>query len=128
MHQWDDYRQASINRGMLGLELYVIESAPLVAREHWLGWQADHMAYQNELERKGILAFAGPLSDDTGEIIDGVTMSIYRAGSMEEARKLAEDDPFHAHGAKAWKLRKWLVNGGHVTVSVSLFSKLARIE
>ncbi|AMY71051.1 YciI family protein [Frigidibacter mobilis] len=128
MHQWDDYKLASRNRGLLGLELYAIESTPLVPREEWRRWQADHMAYQEDLERKGVLAFAGPLSDDTGEVVDGVTLSIYRAASMEDARRLAVEDPFHANGGKSWRLRRWLVNGGHVTVSVGLLSKLARVE
>jgi len=128
MHQWDDYKLASRNRGMLGLELYVIESAPLVPRDEWRKWQADHMAYQENLERRGVLAFAGPLSDDSGETVDGVTLSIYRAASMEDARSLAAGDPFHMNGGKSWRLRRWLVNCGHITVTVGLLSKLARIE
>lgn len=128
MHQWDDYKRASRKRGLLGLELYVIESTPLVPRDEWRKWQADHMAYQEDLERRGVLAFAGPLSDDSGEIIDGVTMSIYRSVSMEDAHGLAIADPFHANGGKSWRLRRWLVNGGHITVSVGLLSRIARVE
>jgi uncharacterized protein YciI len=127
MHQWDDYVRASRNRGLLGLELYVIESTPRVPREEWIEWQAEHMAYQTDLELKGALAFAGPLSDASGEIIDGVTMSIYRAPSMEDARRLANDDPFHAKEVKSWRLRRWLVNVGQITVTVGLLSKQAQI-
>ena len=63
---------------------------------------------------------AGPLSDDTGEQMQGAGMIIYRAASMEAARAVAEADPMHASGARNFLLRKWLVNEGGLTLTVRL--------
>jgi hypothetical protein len=47
-------------------------------------------------------------------------MIIYRAASMEDARKLADADPMHAAGARSYTVRRWMVNEGALTLSVGL--------
>ena len=80
----------------------------------------DHLAYQAELERTGQLAFAGPMSDETGDHNQGMGLIIYRAASLEEARALAEADPMHKSGARTFVLRRWMINEGSFTLSVGL--------
>jgi uncharacterized protein YciI len=46
----------------------------------------DHLAYLEEMEKEGSLAFAGPLSDESGEHMNGEGMLCYRAPSFEAAR------------------------------------------
>ncbi len=79
-----------------------------------------HLTYQAELEKQGKLAFAGPVSDETGENLLGEGMIIYRADTLEEARALADADPMHSSGARRYDLRRWLVNEGSFTLSVGL--------
>ena len=51
------------------------------------------------LEKKGVLFASGPLAEADGEPRgDGLT--ILRAASAEEARRIAEADPFVAHGLR----------------------------
>ena len=68
----------------------------------------------------GKLAFAGPMSDESGEEMQGMGMMVYRAASFEEARALAENDPMHKAGARRYTLRKWMINEGSLTLSVGL--------
>ncbi|MDB2403561.1 YciI family protein [bacterium] len=77
-----------------------------------------HLAYQNQLEEEGSLVMAGPLSDDTGEEMQGMGMIIYRANSLEEARALTEADPMHKEGIRTYEIRRWLVNEGSLNVQV----------
>jgi uncharacterized protein len=46
-------------------------------------------------------------------------MFVYRADSLDEARKIAESDPMHSSGARRFRIRSWLLNEG--TFSVQLF-------
>lgn len=120
MPAWETYKQEARARGALALELFVAVSAPVAAPEALRAVLPDHLAYQGELERAGKLAFAGPLSDETGTEMIGMGMMVYRAETFEAARALAEADPMHKAGARSFTLRKWLVNEGSLTLSVGL--------
>lgn len=120
MVAWADYKSEAKSRGALALELYVAHSTPAKAPEDVKAALPDHLAYQAQLERAGQLAFAGPMSDETGEHMQGMGLIIYRAGSLEAARKLAEDDPMHASGARSFVLRRWMINEGSLNLSVGL--------
>ena len=63
---------------------------------------------------------AGPMSDLSGDMMEGVGMIIYRANSLEAARKLAEGDPMHSSGTRTFTIRRWLVNEGSISVNVKL--------
>ena len=66
------------------------------------------------------MAFAGPLSDATGEHMMGTGLIVYRADSLEAARALAEADPMHARAVREFTIRRWLINEGSLTLSVGL--------
>ncbi len=123
MVAWAEYKSEAKARGALALELYVALSTPAKSPEDIKANLPDHLAYQAELEAKGQLAFAGPMSDETGENMQGVGMIVYRAESLEVARTLAESDPMHASGTRSFTLRRWLINEGSLTVSVGLSTK-----
>lgn len=120
MVAWSDYKAHAIERGALALELYVAHSTPSGAPDDVKANLADHLAYQAELERAGKLAFAGPMSDETGAHMQGVGLIVYRADSLEEATALAEGDPMHKSGARSFVLRRWLINEGSLTLQVGL--------
>lgn len=123
MPKWADYKRIAKERGALALELFVVNSKPAAPDADLPGTLPDHLAYQAELERDGKLVFAGPVSDATGEDMNGEGMIIYRAASLEEARALAENDPMHKRGVRTFTIRRWLVNEGSFTVSVGLSGK-----
>ncbi|EFL87729.1 YciI family protein [Ahrensia sp. R2A130] len=68
----------------------------------------------------GKLFLAGPLSDLTGEEMEGCGLIIYRASNMDEAKVLADGDPMHAEGKRTYTLRKWMVNEGSPSFSTAL--------
>lgn len=120
MVAWADYKAQAKARGALALELYVAHSTPAQGPEAVKAALPDHLAYQAELERAGQLAFAGPMSDETGDHMQGVGLIIYRADSLEAARALAEGDPMHKSGARSFVLRRWMINEGSLTLRVGL--------
>ncbi len=117
---WTNYKSEAKARGALALELYAAVSTPAGEPEDVKANLPAHLAYQAELERSGNLAFAGPMSDESGDNMQGIGLIIYRAESFEEAKSLAEGDPMHASGARSFVLRRWLINEGSLTLSVGL--------
>ena len=121
--KWAEYHQQAKERGALALELFVVQSTPAKGPEDVKASLSAHLAYQAELEEKGVLAFAGPMSDETGELMQGMGMIVYRADSLEAARALADADPIHQSGARTYAIRRWMINEGSLTLSVGLSRK-----
>ena len=120
MPRWSEYKKEAKERGSLAHEMYVVESTVASAPETVKANLAGHLKYQQALEISGKLAFAGPLSDDSGELMEGNGLLIYRATSLEEARELAENDPMHQSGARSYRLRRWMINEGSISLNVGL--------
>ncbi len=120
MPSFSEYKQIARSRGALAFEVFVVESSPIAPPESLGESLPAHLDYQKSLEAEGALVFAGPLSDASGEAMSGGGLIIYRAGSLDEARALAEADPMHRDGKRSFTLRRWLINEGSLTVSVAL--------
>lgn len=123
MPKWNDYKRMAKERGSLALELYVVNTIPSGPDADLPGTLPDHLAYQARMEQEGKLVFAGPVSDASGENLEGEGMIIYRAPSLEEARSYAAEDPMHKKGVRTFTIRRWLVNEGSFTVTVGLSTK-----
>jgi len=120
MPSWDEYKSMARARGVLALELFVVESTPRASPEELREALPDHLTYQEGLEAAGDLVFAGPLSDDSGEMMEGTSLIVYRAEGLAAARALAEADPMHARALKTFRIRRWLVNEGNLNLQVRL--------
>ena len=120
MVAWNEYKKIARDRGALACELFVAVSTPQKPPEEVKAVLSDHLNYIQSLETSGQLVMAGPLSDETGDQMQGAGMLVLRAGSMEEAQSLAANDPMHSTGARSFTLRRWLVNEGKLTVSFGL--------
>lgn len=127
MVAWTDYKVAAQERGSLALELYVAISTPVASQAELKSRLPEHLAYQSRLEENGDLAFAGPLSDLTGEQMEGTGMIIYRAASLDAAKALADADPMHASGTRHYSLRRWLVNEGSLALSIKLSAQSVQL-
>lgn len=127
MPVWSEYKQTSEERGSLALELYVVISTPVKAPEDLRENLPAHLAYQAEQEEKGRLVMAGPLSDITGELMEGVGMIVYRAVSLEAATALAEHDPMHKSGTREYTIRRWLVNEGSFQLDIKLSAQSVKL-
>ena len=70
--------------------------------------QEGHMAHIRAMWKAGKLVLAGPLMDDT----EWRGVLIYRTKTLEEAQKLADDDPAVRAGRLQVKLHPWLIERG----------------
>lgn len=110
---------------MLRQNLYVITTTP--ARGPGIQEVLpDHLDYQIQMERDGILFGAGPLFHE-GETIPYGGMIIVRAKDAEEARAHADADPFHAAGLRQYTLTRWMLNEGAMTFTVRYSDQTADI-
>jgi uncharacterized protein len=120
MSGWTDYAERARAKGVLAKELFMVRSTPVVPLGELAAALPEHLAYQRELESRGVLVFAGPLSDATGQEWSGEGLVIYRAAGIEEAREIAARDPIHQKGLRRFELRAWLLNEGNLSISLSL--------
>ena len=120
MVAWNEYKGIARERGALAFEVFIVQSTPAAGPEAVKENLPDHLAYQRTLESNGSLMLAGPISDESGEEMQGAGMVILRAASMEDAKALADNDPMHKSGARNYVLRKWLLNEGSLSVNVGL--------
>mgnify|MGYP001828185939 FL=1 len=127
MPNWNEYAAEARARGALAHELHVVLSTPAGDPAKVKDTLPEHLAYQAELEAQGALFLAGPVSDETGELMQGIGLIIYSAASFDEARALAEADPMHAQGARSFVLRRWLINEGSLSLSVALSAQTVKL-
>lgn len=120
MPAWNDYKKEAKARGCLAYELYIVDTVVASSPELVKATLMEHLAYQREMEIQGKLAFAGPVSDESGELMQGNGLVIYKASSLDEAREIAENDPMHQSGARTYTLRRWLINEGSISLNVGL--------
>lgn len=106
---------------MLCKDLYVIftRRAPGITLAQMREVTPDHLAYQVQLERQGVMWAAGPMftADDLSWEGDG--MVIVRAESLVHAQEIASADPMHKRGVRQFDIRPWLLNEGSLTIQVS---------
>ena len=105
-------------KGLLAKRMYVVFTSPAGSMEAIMENLQAHLAYQIDLEARGIMFGAGPFADDTESEWEGEGMVIVRASSLAEARAIAEADPMHKSGARKFRVRPWLLNEGSYTVTV----------
>ena len=65
-----------------------------------------HHQFIHDLESKGSLVGAGPFLDDAGNRF-GTGMIIFRCATRAEAEKIANSEPYIAHGVRRLKLLPW---------------------
>jgi uncharacterized protein YciI len=114
-----DDRIAELTRGMLRKKLYVVISRPNCSAEQLKAVLPRHLEYMISLEKQDLVFASGPLTADDGSMRgDGLT--ILRAASLDEARKIAEADPFYRDGLRGFEVREWTVMEGSLGIRVNL--------
>jgi uncharacterized protein len=107
-------------RGYLARQLYMVSTRPTNGIGSVMANLDIHLAFQEELERDGIMFAAGPNWTDDEQAWEGDGTVIIRAGSLEEAKSIAARDPMHINGARTFTVRPWLVNEGTITIELGL--------
>ena len=105
--------------GCLQKQMYVYFTRPANGMGPVMENLEAHLKFQMELEQKGVMFGAGPFWTEDEQRWEGEGMIIIRADSLAEARRIAESDPMHASGARAFTIRPWLLNEGAVTMRVT---------
>lgn len=116
---WEAHHQHVKEKGLLAKKLYVVLTKPTGGMESVMENLQEHLAYQLELEANGSMFAAGPFADDNEQEWEGEGMVILRTNSLEEARTIAENDPMHKSGARAYRIRPWMMNEGSITLKVT---------
>ena len=72
--------------------------------------QREHLAYHASLREAGRIVTNGPVLEQVDESLRGLTF--YRTGSLQEARRLAENDPAVRAGRLAVDVMRWYCPAG----------------
>ncbi len=106
------------SKEMLQLQLFAIFTTPTNGLGPVFAVIEEHLKFQVQLEKDGILYAAGPMWTDDGENWEGEGLVVIRATSLEEAAEIAESDPMHKSGARSFRVRPWLINEGSTTITL----------
>jgi uncharacterized protein len=105
-------------RELESFELVILRrpaDAPAYDEETLARLQAEHLAYRDELRAQGVLALNGPVIDQPDEHLRG--LSFFRTGSLEEARRLSEQDPLFLAGRLEYDVMTYWCPAGSITMS-----------
>ncbi len=108
---------------MLQKQLYAVFTVPTGGMEPILQGLEEHLAFQMQLEREGIMFAAGPMWSDDEQEWNGDGLVVVRAANRAEAVEIAERDPMHRSGARRFTVRPWMINEGTMTVRLDLSSQ-----
>ena len=117
----DDVKAAS--SAMLQKQLYAIFTVPTGGIEPILAGLEEHLGFQMQLEREGLLFAAGPMWSDDERDWNGDGLVVVRAASRSEAIGIAERDPMHRSGARRFTVGPWMINEGTMTVKLDMSSQ-----
>jgi uncharacterized protein YciI len=81
------------------------DNAPAYDQETLERIQKEHLAYHAQLRAAGQIVTNGPVLDQPDASLRGLTF--YRTGSLEEARRLAEQDPAVLAGRLTTEVMTW---------------------
>ena len=112
-------RVADLTRKMLRKKFYVVLSKPAATPDKLQPFLSAHLEYMIGLEKRGLVFASGPLADGEGPPT-GHGLTVLRAKDADEARALAEADPFFVNGLRTFDLKEWTVMEGTLGVRVNL--------
>jgi uncharacterized protein YciI len=122
----EDARAAELIGKMLRKKLYVLISKPLEPPEQLRPLLATHLDYMIGLEKRGLLFASGPLNEADAPP-SGHGLTILRVKDADEARRIAEAEPFFAQGLRTFELREWTVMEGTLGVRVNLSDQTVEV-
>ncbi len=119
-------RVADLTRKMLRKKFYVVLSKPAVTPDKLQPFLSAHLEYMIGLEKRGLVFASGPLADGEGPPT-GQGLTVLRAKDADEARALAEADPFFVNGLRSFELKEWTVMEGTLGVRVNLSDQTVEV-
>lgn len=80
---------------------FMVLTSIVGSRERSAPFREAHLNYMASLKKEEKLVIAGRFADGQG---GGY---ILKAGSADEAKALADNDPYHSNGARTYTIREW---------------------
>jgi uncharacterized protein YciI len=117
MTETPDRSIEDLHARMLKKRLWVIMTKPVAPLEEVRRHLKAHLEHQIHLEKTGIMYGAGPATKP-GESVASFGLIIIRAKDEAEARRIADSDPMHASGVRAYELYAWSLNEGRINVTL----------
>lgn len=111
-------RIRELTQRMLRKKLFVVFSRSKTTPDKIASVLPDHLEYMIGLEKSGVVFASGPLTDSGGSP-RGEGMTILRTASADEARRIAERDPFFVAGLREFEIKEWTLMEGSVTLRVN---------
>ena len=119
-------RIRQLTKGMLRKKLFVVFSKGEATPEQLGAVLPEHLEYMIALEKQGVLFASGPLGTAPGQPVgDGLT--ILRADTADDARRIASADPFVANKIRTFDVREWTVMEGSLGVRVNFSDQTLEI-
>ena len=97
-------------------QLVILRSAdnpPEISKDQINEIHQQHLAHLRAMGASGKLVAAGPFGDQQDKSFRG--LCLYRVGSLDEARTLAENDPAVKAGRMKVEVLTWYVEKGYMT-------------
>jgi uncharacterized protein YciI len=114
-----DARIAKLTERMLRKKFFAVFSTAIAAPDRIREVLPQHLEYMIGLENRGVVFASGPLTEEGGEP-RGEGLTILRARSAEEARRIAAADPFFMQGLRTFAVKEWTVMEGTLGLKVNL--------
>jgi uncharacterized protein YciI len=112
---------------MLRKPLWVVMTRPVAPPEQVRRQLKAHLEHQIRLEKAGIMYGAGPATKP-GESAPSFGLIIIRAKDEAEARRIADSDPMHSSGVRAYELFAWSLNEGRISVKLNFSDQTFAFE
>jgi uncharacterized protein len=123
----EDARIAELTQKMLRKKLYVLISKPLVGPEKLKPVLPAHLEYMIGLEKRGVVFASGPLADGEGPP-SGQGLTVLRVANANEARRIAEADPFFVNKLRTFELKEWTIMEGTLGLRVNLSDQSVEVS
>lgn len=118
-----DLKKWADDHNMRGKQYYIYFSTPNEGVTRVMQDVEPHLQHLYRLEREGKLVFSGPFADSDDTDFPGGGMVVLRCENIEEARAIAEADPFHISGVRSYTVTPWQMNEGVIKLQVTNSTK-----
>jgi|APSaa5957512622_1039677.scaffolds.fasta_scaffold255040_2 uncharacterized protein len=120
-------RLTNDNHPALGLQLFMIFTEFTDQEGDKIEARTAHFEYLAKLEEDGKVFAAGPLHSETGETT-GNSLIAVKADNIEEARAIAEADPYYQAGFRSFTVRPWKINEGGFDLKLRFSAGVFELE
>ena len=112
---------------MLRKQLFVVTMTSTTAPDRLMPYLAEHLEYMTGLARQGVLFASGPFLRADGTP-SGDGLSIFNTATAQEARELAEQDPFFIHGLRKIEVKEWMLMEGAMRLRLNFAERTLEVE